>query len=123
MNSNNVTSIKQATGWHDVCVLDDLVPYSGVPALVAGTQVAIFHVPDANPPIYAVDNFCPCANANVLARGIVGDINGELVVASPLYKEHFRLTTGECVEKPAAVRVWPVQLQGERVLLKQPTQG
>ena len=42
--------------------------------------------------------------ANVLSRGIVGDLKGELVVASPVYKQHFSLLTGRCLED-AAVRV------------------
>ena len=40
------------------------------------------------------------SQANVLARGIVGDVDGEPVVASPLYKQHFSLKTGACLEEP-----------------------
>ena len=51
-----------------------------------------------------------------MARGIVGDINGEPVVASPLYKEHFSLLTGKCLEQPAlALEVWSVRLHGDEV--------
>ena len=46
----------------------------------------------------------PFSGANVLSRGIVGDLKGELVVASPVYKQHFSLLTGRCVED-AAVRI------------------
>ncbi len=42
--------------------------------------------------------------ANVLSRGIVGDLNGELVVALPVYKQHFSLLTGRCIED-ASVRI------------------
>ncbi len=38
------------------------------------------------------------SGANVLARGLVGDLNGQLVVASPIYKHHFRLEDGVCLE-------------------------
>lgn len=103
--------------WLDICSTADLVDYSGISAIVHGQQIAIFYVPDAEPAVYALDNFCPAANANVLARGIVGDVNGELVVASPIYKEHFSLTTGKCIEKALNVRVWPVSVQGDRVLV------
>lgn len=103
--------------WQDICSTDDLVPYSGISALVAGQQVAIFYVPNAEPAVYALDNFCPCAEANVLSRGIVGDINGALVVASPIYKEHFRLLNGQCVEKEVSVNTWPVQVAADRVLI------
>lgn len=110
-------AIQMKTEWLDICSTDDLVDYSGISAIIHGQQIAIFYVPDAEPTVYALDNFCPSANANVLARGIIGDVNGELVVASPIYKEHFSLATGQCIEKPLSVRVWPVSMQGDRVLV------
>jgi assimilatory nitrate reductase catalytic subunit len=84
-----------------VCRLEDIVPDSGVCALVAGEQVAVFRVEGK---IHAVGNRDPFSGANVLSRGIVGDLKGELVVASPVYKQHFSLLTGRCVED-GAVRV------------------
>ncbi len=88
-----------ATGWVAVCGVDDLIPGSGICALVAGREVAIFYLPDSHPSLYAVDNRDPIGKANVLYRGIVGDIGGRLVVASPLYKQHFDLATGACLEE------------------------
>jgi len=82
-----------------VCRLDEIVPDTGVCALVAGEQVAIFHVEEN---VYAVGNRDPFSGANVLSRGIVGDLKGELVVASPIYKQHFSLLTGRCVEDASA---------------------
>jgi nitrite reductase (NADH) large subunit len=35
--------------------------------------------------------------AHVLSRGIVGELRGERVVASPLYKHHYSLATGRCL--------------------------
>jgi NAD(P)H-dependent nitrite reductase small subunit len=84
-----------------VCRLDQILDNAGVCALVAGEQVAVFRVDDE---VYAVGNRDPFSNANVLSRGIVGDLKGELVVASPVYKQHFSLKTGRCVED-AAVRI------------------
>jgi assimilatory nitrate reductase catalytic subunit len=81
---------------HRVCRLDDIVPSTGVCALVAGEQVAIFRLDDDN--VHAVGNHDPFSGANVLSRGIVGDLKGELVVASPVYKQHFSLRTGRCIE-------------------------
>ena len=104
-----------AVRWTAICSLDDLVPYSGIAALVNGRQLALFYLPDQQPPLFALDNWCPAAQANVLSRGIVGDIKGEPVVASPLYKEHFSLTTGQCLEKALQVQCWPVRLQGDTV--------
>lgn len=113
---SNVTPLHtRHPDWQTVCRRDDLVENAGVPARVNGRQLAIFYVPAAEPPVYALDNWCPAASANVLARGLVGDINGELVVASPLYKEHFSLVTGQCLEKPLQVQVWPVTIHNNTV--------
>ena len=48
--------------------------------------------------VFAVSNFDPFGKANVLSRGIIGSIGEQLVVASPLYKQHFDLQTGACLE-------------------------
>jgi nitrite reductase (NADH) small subunit len=84
-----------------VCRLDDIVPDTGVCALVAGEQVAVFRIQEK---VFAIGNRDPFSGANVLSRGIVGDLGGEVVVASPVYKQHFSLLTGCCLED-GAVRV------------------
>ena len=71
-------------------------------ALVGGEQVAVFRLDDDS--VYALGNHDPFSRANVLSRGIVGDLKGELVVASPVYKQHFSLLTGRCLED-GAVRI------------------
>jgi nitrite reductase (NADH) small subunit len=35
-----------------------------------------------------------------LSRGLVGNLGPRTVVASPIYKHHFDLRTGECLEAP-----------------------
>jgi len=105
---------EESTEWMDVCALDDLVPWYGGCALVQGRQVAIFYLNEDG--LYAIDNYDPIGKANVLHRGIVGDINGELVVASPLYKQHFSLITGQCLEKKEAhVETYAVRVVAGRV--------
>lgn len=90
-------NIPMSTGnWTPICPLDDIVPDSGVCALVGGRQVAIFRV--AGDQVYALANHDPFSRANVMSRGIIGDLKGELVVASPVYKQHFSLATGQCLE-------------------------
>jgi NAD(P)H-dependent nitrite reductase small subunit len=84
-------------GWQNVCSIDDLQADSGVCALVDGRQVAIFYMPK-DKAVFAINNYDPFGHANVLSRGIIGDINGQPVVASPLYKQHFNLQTGVCLE-------------------------
>lgn len=108
----------QEYNWHAVCQRQDLVENSGVCALVGAEQVALFYLPSEEPPIYALANRDPIGGANVLSRGLVGDIDGELVVASPLYKQHFSLSTGACLEEEAIrVEVYSVRLEGDSVLI------
>ena len=83
--------------WQSVCAVEDLIDGAGVCALVGGRQVAVFLL-DGH--VYALDNFDPGSRANVLSRGITGDLQGERVVASPIYKHHFVLATGRCIEDP-----------------------
>ena len=101
-----------------VCSVQDLVAGSGVAALVGGVQVAIFYLPQLDPPIYAIGNFDPFSKANVLARGLLGDIDGVLVVASPIYKQHFELVTGRCLDdESVAVPSYAVHISGTDVWL------
>ncbi|TVZ39908.1 nitrite reductase (NADH) small subunit [Alteromonadaceae bacterium 2753L.S.0a.02] len=81
--------------WVSVCDAAELTPLLGVRALLNEEQVAIFKVKDA---LYALNAIDPFSKAAVLSRGIVGDLKNQLVVASPLYKQHFNLETGICLE-------------------------
>ena len=105
--------------WVKVCELSDLTPDVGAAALVGGEQVALFYVPSLEPALYALDNWDPLGEAFVLSRGIIGDIQDELCVASPLYKQHFSLADGRCLDAPGiAVKSWPVEVRGDEVWLK-----
>ena len=102
--------------WETICTLDDLIPDSGICTLVAGQQIAIFYLPSETPALYAVSNWDPIGEANVMSRGIVGSIGDELVVASPLYKQHFNLATGECLEQPEhSLRSYSIRLENGAV--------
>lgn len=108
----------QKYNWEPLCTRQDLVAESGVCALLGSEQVALFYLPDEEQVLYALANRDPIGGANVLSRGIVGDIGGELVVASPLYKQHFSLLTGTCLEDEAIqVEVYGVRLDGDSVLI------
>jgi nitrite reductase (NADH) small subunit len=100
--------------WIDVCGLEDIVPQTGVCALLDRKQVAVFRVtPDA---LYALSNFDPFSKAFVLSRGIVGDRAGIPKVASPVFKQSFDLRTGQCLDDPAvSVKSYPVRLRAGRV--------
>ena len=116
----------QNTAWRSVCARGDLVADSGVVALLDGEQVALFYLPRAQEGqrIYAVGNRDPQSGANVIGRGIVGHLAGHLVVASPLYKQHFRLDDGACVEyAEQRLPVWPVRLNGDTVEIAERFEG
>ncbi|PMH43155.1 nitrite reductase small subunit [Vibrio sp. 10N.286.49.B3] len=85
--------------WITVCSREDLVPHTGICAKVKDQQVAIFYC-QRSETLYAISNYDPIGMANVISRGIIGSIQGEPCVASPLYKQHFNLKTGICVEEP-----------------------
>lgn len=83
--------------WITVCKLENILPETGVCALVGKEHVAIFR-PYNNDELYAISNIDPFANASVLSRGIIGEHENELWVASPLKKQRFRLKDGYCLE-------------------------
>ena len=104
--------------WVTVCRDGDLIPGSGVCALFDGEQVAIFKLRKDNS-VYAISNYDPIGKANVLSRGITGSIGDEVVVASPLYKQHFSLVTGKCIEDEAqVVKTYPVRIEAGKVQLR-----
>ena len=111
----------KANKWQSVCTVSDLVSGSGICALVHGEQVAIFSVPtsaDGKPALYAIGNWDPIGKANVLSRGILADIGGAITVASPLYKQHYNLATGQCQEDDSvSVPVYEIAVDGDTVVI------
>jgi nitrite reductase (NADH) small subunit len=88
--------------WTVVCPYLRLEPDRGVAALVGGEQVALFRIFDGA--LHAIGNVDPISGAAVLSRGIVGSRGDRPVVASPMHKQAYDLTTGECLDEPG-VRV------------------
>ncbi|CAI0891539.1 Nitrite reductase [NAD(P)H] small subunit [Serratia quinivorans] len=83
--------------WTTLCAITDILPGTGVCALIGDQQVAIFR-PFADEQVFAISNIDPFAQASVLSRGLIAEHQGELWVASPLKKQHFRLHDGYCLE-------------------------
>ena len=111
----NTQALYSQTLWRTLCRRRDLVADSGVVAWCEGVQIALFYVADEQR-VYALDNRDPQSGANVIGRGIVGNLGGEAVIASPLYKQHFRLADGACLEDGGQrLRVWPARLNGDVV--------
>lgn len=105
--------------WITVCPIADILPATGVCALIGTQQVAIFR-PYADERLFAISNIDPFAQASVLSRGLIAEHQGELWVASPLKKQRFRLSDGLCMEDEqfsvkhyeARVKDGTVQLRG-----------
>lgn len=118
----NLTKEKAEKSWRTICETTDLVKDSGISALIANSagedeQVAIFHIPNSEEKIYAVGNYDPIGQANVLYRGLVGCINDEPVVSSPLYKQHYSLKTGRCLQEEKTIAVYDIRIENEQVQL------
>ncbi|TWI66088.1 nitrite reductase (NADH) small subunit [Pseudoduganella lurida] len=107
----------EAASWTAVCGVDDIVPNTGVCALLNGEQVAVFRLGAGDGTrVFAIGNYDPNSQAAVLSRGLVGSLGERIVVASPLYKHHFDLQTGECLEAPQnSVPTWPARIDGGKV--------
>ncbi|RXZ37031.1 nitrite reductase (NAD(P)H) small subunit [Oxalobacteraceae bacterium CAVE-383] len=112
--------------WTPVCQLNEIVPNTGVCALVAGEQIAVFHVrvggqgqgqaPTQADRYFAIQNVDPNSGAAVLSRGLVGNLGERIVVASPIYKQHFDLQTGECLEAPEhSVTAYPTRIEDGKI--------
>ena len=97
--------------WTPVCALEDIIPDTGVCALVGGRQVAVVRVGQGDT-LYAISNYDPFSRAMVLARGIVGDRGGIPKITSPIYKQGFDLRSGQCLDEPSIViPVYAVRLR------------
>lgn len=122
-NMNSMTATKDIAAqvpattedWVSVCEVTDLMPDTGVCALINNKQVAIFYSRRLNE-YFAASNYDPISGANVLSRGIIGSLGEAVVIASPLYKQHFNLRTGECLEKPEhIIPIYPVRVENGQV--------
>ena len=114
-NESESAAAAEAAAWLVVCRLDDVVPDTGVCALVRGQQIALVRV-GGGEDVFAIGNFDPFSKAFVLSRGIVGDKGGVAKITSPIYKQSFDLRTGRCLDDPSvAVPVWPARVREGRI--------
>ncbi|WP_199433904.1 nitrite reductase small subunit NirD [Qaidamihabitans albus] len=106
-----MTAMAQRT-WVAVCPVESVPRGDGVAALLDnGEQVAIFRTESDE--FHGLSNMDPFSGAAVLSRGIVGDADGVAVVASPVYKQRFELSTGACLDdENVRVRTYPVRIAG-----------
>jgi len=112
--ASEASEAPDADDFRDVCAIDDVLPGTGVAALIDGQQIAIVRTRDGR--FAALSNFDPFSNAFVIARGIVGDRGGVPKIASPIYKQNFSLETGECLDDPSVrLAVFPIRISAGRI--------
>lgn len=109
--------------WTKICSTNDLVDNAGVCALFQNKQIALFKVVHNNHvSFFAVSNWDPIGQANVMSRGIIGSVNNEPVISSPLYKQHYSLLTGECLEdNQQTLKVFPIKIVNDQIELAEPS--
>lgn len=105
-----VSDQEKVRQWVTVCQLSDIKPNTGVCALLNDEQIAIFRLGETEQ-VYALSNYDPFSKAYVLSRGIVGDRQGIIKVAAPIYKQNINLETGEYLDDPEIkIPTYPVQV-------------
>ncbi len=114
-NAANATApaATAAATWHVVCRLGDILPDSGVAALIDKRQIAVFRRRDRQGAehVHALANFDPFSKAMVMSRGILGSVGETPTVASPVYKQRFDLRSGQCVDDATvAIAAYPVRV-------------
>ncbi|MBW4532706.1 MAG: nitrite reductase large subunit NirB [Pleurocapsa minor HA4230-MV1] len=68
--------------------------------------------------VYALSNYDPFSKAYVLSRGLVGDRQGIIKVAAPIYKQNINLATGEYLDDPEIkIPTYPVRVVNGEVQL------
>jgi len=109
------------TSWVKVGKVEDF-PYDGGAAVQYGNaQIAVFNFASRGE-WYASQNMCPHMRDMVLARGLIGDQQGNPKVACPMHKKTFSLETGECLSgENFRVRTFPVKIEKGFVYLELPS--
>lgn len=109
--------------WVDVGGVGDFPMDGGATVKYGGVQIAVFNF-SSREQWYACQNMCPHMNSFVMSRGILGDVGGTPKVTCPLHKKPFSLDTGDCLaDDEFKLKIFPVQVQDDRVYLKLPTVG
>lgn len=100
--------------WNDVCSLDQILPDSGVATRLEHHRIAVFRLADGQ--VFAVDHIDPFTGVPVMARGLVGEHNGTVTVASPLHKQRFSLGDGRCLDDDSVlIATYPARVVTGRV--------
>lgn len=76
--------------WKDICKIDDILPETGVCALLGDEQVAIFR-PYHSDQVFAISNIDPFFESSVLSRGLIAEHQWRAVGRQSAEKAAFSL--------------------------------
>ncbi|HET6600043.1 MAG TPA: nitrite reductase large subunit NirB, partial [Burkholderiaceae bacterium] len=111
------------TTWVLVANVADVPAEGGIAIKYGQAQIALYNFASRGE-WYACQNQCPHMQDMVLARGLIGDQQGQPKVACPQHKKTFSLKTGECLSGDALkVRTFPVKLEGDQIFLELPSES
>ena len=104
--------------WNTICALEDIIPGTGICALINQEHVAVFR-PGKDEQLFALSNIDPFAGSSVMSRGLIGETGGEFYVASPLLKQRFSLKSGRCFENDdVQIKTFEVRADKGKVQIK-----
>ena len=108
------------SSWVPLASVEDFPRNGGLAVQYGRTQLAIFQFASRGE-WYATQNRCPHMQDMVLARGLLGDHQGQPKVACPLHKKTFHLQTGAGLSDPAYhIATFPVKLEAGIVFVRLP---
>jgi nitrite reductase (NADH) large subunit len=128
--SSNVSPIRDrrhlpliTTQWVRVAKVTDVPAEGGIAIKYGPAQIALYNFASRGE-WYACQNQCPHMQDMVLARGLIGDQQGQPKVACPQHKKTFSLKTGECLSgDQLKVRTFPVRVEGDDLYLELPSEA
>jgi 3-phenylpropionate/trans-cinnamate dioxygenase ferredoxin subunit len=101
--------------WTDACATDDIDPEDLIRWDHGGRTYAIYHAPEGT--FHATDGLCTHEQVHLCDGLVMGHL-----VECPKHNGRFDYRTGEAKRAPVCVnlRVWPVRVEGGRVLVEVP---
>ena len=105
--------------WVKTVSIDAFPKDGGACVKVKGKQIAVFNFKGKDE-WFATDNLCPHKKEMALARGIIGDKQGEPKVACPFHKRQFSLKSGACLDDPSCgnINTYPVKIENGDVYIQ-----
>ncbi|MEC4725762.1 nitrite reductase small subunit NirD [Shewanella sp. D64] len=105
--------------WVNICDEKALPCFGGIAAWIENRAIAIFNLREQG--LFAICNTDPATGVSLLSRGLICELEGDIFVASPLHKQHYSLTSGQCIEDDSlSVQLYRVRCEDGRVWV-QPT--